>query len=119
MKPVISESVYKTLYDLVKKQKSPQVRELGEELFKAEIVKDDVLDKNIVSLNSTVEFIDELLNKPVRIQIVLPEEADLQKRKVSVLAPMSIALIGFSEGYRFTWKMQSGIKNLTILKVIN
>jgi regulator of nucleoside diphosphate kinase len=119
MKPIISESVYKTLYDLIMRQKSPEVRQLGEELSKAEVVKDNALHKNIVSLNSIVEFIEASLNKPIRMQIVLPGEADLRQRKISILAPISIALIGFRERDQFTWKMQSGLKNLTILKVIN
>lgn len=119
MKPIISESVYKTLYDLSMRQKSPQVRQLGEELSKARIVKDNALKKNIVSLNSIVEFMEGSINTPVRMQIVLPAEADLRKHKISILAPISIALIGFKERDRFTWKMQSGIKHLTILKVVN
>ena len=119
MKPIISESVYKTLYALIIRYKSPEVRQLGEELYKAEIVKDNALQKNIVSLNSIVEFIDRSINKPIRMQIVLPGEANLEKRKISILAPISIALIGFKENDQFSWKMQSGIKYLTILKVIN
>ncbi|HRG01866.1 MAG: GreA/GreB family elongation factor [Bacteroidia bacterium] len=119
MKPIISESVYKTLYELIKKQKSPEVRQLGEELSKAEIVKDSNLEKNIVSLNSIVEFIDESLNKTIRMQIVLPAEANLEQRKISVLAPISIALIGFKERDRFSWEMQAGTKYLSILKVVN
>ena len=119
MKPIISESVYKTLYELIKKQKSPEVRQLGEELSKAEIVKDNALKKNIVSLNSIVEFMDDSFKKPIRMQIVLPTEADLEQRKISILAPISIALIGFKETDQFSWKMQSGIKYLTILKVVN
>lgn len=119
MKPVISESVYKRLYDLVIKQRSPQGNELGKELSKAEIVEDTALHKDVISLNSVVEFTEGSLNKPVRMQIVLPAEADLEQRKVSILAPISIALIGFKERDRFEWKMQSGIKYFTILKVIN
>ena len=119
MKPIISESVYNTLYNLVIKQKSPEVRQLGEELSKALIVKDNELKSNIVSLNSVVEFVDESINKPVQMQIVLPEETDLGTRKISILAPISIALIGFKQGDTFIWKMPAGTKNLTILKVTN
>lgn len=119
MKPIISESVFKILYNLITKHKTPEVRQLGEELAKAEIVKDEVLQKNVVSLNSTVEFMDASVNKPIRMQIVLPEDADLGQRKISILAPISIALIGFKERDQFIWKMQSGTKYLKILKVLN
>ncbi|MBL7917392.1 MAG: GreA/GreB family elongation factor [Bacteroidia bacterium] len=119
MRPVISESVMKILKPLLHKFKSPDVKLLGQELSKAKIVKDNELKKNVVSLNSIVEFFDNSINKPIRMQIVLPEEADLKKRKVSILAPISIALIGFKESYSFLWQMPSGLKQLKIIKVIN
>lgn len=119
MKPIISETVYRRLLSLLRKFKSPEGKQLGAELSKAEIVKDDELMKDIVSLNSTVEFIENSMAKPIRLQIVLPEEADLSKRKISIFAPISIALIGFKESYTFNWLLPSGIKQLKIIKVIN
>ena len=119
MKPILSESVYKKLNTLLQKIKSPEAKQLGTELSKAEIVKDSEFKTDIVSLNSTVEFFEESLNRAIRVQIVLPEEADLRKRKVSILAPISIALIGFRESYSFKWMLPSGFKQLRILRVIN
>jgi regulator of nucleoside diphosphate kinase len=123
MIPIISESVYKILHKLTTRQKSKTVKKLeeglGEELSKAKIVKDELLDRKIVSLNSIVEFISSSLKKPIRLKIVLPEEEDLGKRKISILSPISIALIGFKEADIFNWKMPSGFRRLTILKVTN
>jgi regulator of nucleoside diphosphate kinase len=123
MIPIISESVYKILHKLTTRQKSKTVKKLeeglGEELSKAKIVKDEFLDRKIVSLNSIVEFISSALKKPIRLKIVLPEEEDLGKRKISILSPISIALIGFKEADIFNWKMPSGFRRLTILKVTN
>lgn len=119
MKPIISESVYKKLFSLLQRIKSPEGKQLGAELSKAQIVKDTELTNNIVSLNSTVEYMEESLNKPIRMKIVLPEEADLGKRKISVFAPISIALIGFKEAYSFNWLLPSGNKQLRIISVTN
>lgn len=119
MKPIISESVYNTLHNLILNLKTPQVKQLGEELSKAQIVKDEALQNDVVSLNSFVEFEDVALNKPIRMQIVLPEEEDLTKRKVSVFAPISVALIGFKESYSFQWNLPAGMKTLKIIQVRN
>jgi regulator of nucleoside diphosphate kinase len=119
LKPIISESVYKILYNLVTRKKSTEVKQLGKELSKAQIVKDVLLGTKIVSLNSIVEFISSTLIKPIRMQIVLPEEANLGQRKISIFAPISIALLGFKESDHFTWEMPSGFKKLTIIKVLN
>ncbi|MDF2447804.1 MAG: Regulator of nucleoside diphosphate kinase [Bacteroidota bacterium] len=119
MKPIFSESVYKILYTLVTQQKSTDVKQLGAELLNGVVVDDKAFKKDIVSLNSIVQFIDESISQPIQIQIVLPEEMDLKKRKISILAPISIALIGFKEGERFTRQMPHGTKKFQIIKVIN
>ena len=82
LKPIISESVYKILFNLIRRKKTIEVEPLGEELSKAKIVKDNFLDSKIVSLNSIVEFISSSFKKPMRLQIVLPEEADLKQKKI-------------------------------------
>lgn len=119
MKPIISESVYHTLRRLISNLKTLPGKALGEELSKAEIVKDEALQSDVVSLNSIVEFEDVALNRPIRVQIVLPEEEDLAKRKVSVFAPISVALIGFKQSYSFQWNMPTGTKTLKIIEVRN
>lgn len=118
-KPIISESVYKILHSLVRRKKTIEAKPLSDELVKAKIVKDHSLDSKTVSLNSIVEFISSSFKKPVRFQIVLPEDADLTKKKISILSPIATALIGFKEADHFTWKMPSGEKNIKILKVYN
>lgn len=119
LKPIISESVYKVLSNLLKRKKPIESKPLREELFKATIVKDNFLDAKIVSLNSIVEFISSSFKKPIRLQIVLPEEADLKQKKISILSPIAITLLGFKEMDQFIWKMPSGIKNMKIIRVHN
>ncbi len=119
MKPIISESVYKTLTNLIRRKKTIEVKPLYDELSNALIVKDNFLDSKIVTINSIVEFVSSSFKKPMRFQIVLPEHADLKQKKISILSPISVALLGFKEADNFFWKMPSGLKKLQILKVIN
>lgn len=119
MQPIISESNYKKLQILINQLKTPEARLLGEEISKASIVSDNKIEKEIVCLNSEVEFIDKSLNKIIKLKIVLPENVDLKKNFVSVFSPISIALFGFKQSYTFEWKLPSGIKNIEIIKVSN
>ncbi len=119
MRPVISKSVYKVLKRLVLKFKNAESKLLGDEIAKAKVVKHQALGKNIVSLGSIVEYMVDTINQPMRMQIVLPDQADLSKRRISVFAPISVALLGFREADHFQWQMPSGIKTLKILKVLN
>ncbi len=92
---------------------------LMQELDKAKVVANDEIDKDIVRLNSTVE-VEDVANKNVmKFTIVLPKEADFKQQKISVLAPIGIALIGFREGMTIEWTLPGGNKTINILKVSN
>ena len=115
MKPVIAKSVYNTLNTIT----HPLAPYLSENLSKARVIDDQSLEKNTISLNSIVEFMYEPGTHPIKIQIVLPEHEDPDKRKISVLAPISRALLGFKESDIVTAKMPSGEKKFRILRVQN
>ena len=51
--------------------------------------------------------------------LVTPDKADIKNRKVSVMAPVGAALIGFQQGNEVSWEVPSGKKKFTILEVIN
>ncbi len=55
----------------------------------------------------------------MKIQVVLPENADFKNGKISILAPLATALIGFSENDSVTWNMPSGETKLKVLSVSN
>lgn len=119
MTPIISESVYKTIYDLIIKQNNEEAKHLGQEISKAKIVKDSEVNDKVVSLYSVVEFNDPSFSQPIKMQIVPPSEVDLSKKKISVFSPISVALFGFKENDVFNWDMPSGTKTLRIIRVLN
>ncbi|WP_315818658.1 GreA/GreB family elongation factor [Paraflavitalea speifideaquila] len=43
----------------------------------------------------------------------------MKARKVSVVAPVGAALIGFRQGQKVSWQVPAGKKTFTILEVIN
>ena len=53
------------------------------------------------------------------MQLVMPEEGDLSKRKLSIMSPMGSALIGYSEGDSVPWSLPKGQEEIIIEKVIN
>lgn len=115
MKPVITESVYNTLHQL----QHPLAPYLNENLSNAKVVDGKAVERTTISLNSIVEYESGPGMKPIRIQIVLPEHEDLGRRKVSVLAPVSRALLGYKQGDVLVARMPSGEKTIRILKVSN
>jgi regulator of nucleoside diphosphate kinase len=121
--PIITITDYNILRKLTKNTKdSTNIREIAlltQELDRAIISKENILDETIVRINSHVIIEDVTINKPMKIQIVLPSQSNIKEGKVSVLAPLCIALIGFKENDEVEWQLPSGIKNLKIIAVTN
>lgn len=61
-----------------------------------------------VRLNSTVEFEDLDSGRVRCLKVCLPEGANLEEQRVSVLSPVGAALIGLSVGRAFAWRTAAG-----------
>jgi len=119
--PVFSATDYQLLRELILKSKNSinakEIGQLSQELDRAVISKDKILDNSIIKINSFVTIEDVGAKKQMKIQIVLPSMANVQERKISILAPLSVAVIGFKENDEVDWELPSGIKTLKIIAV--
>ncbi|MCB9360590.1 MAG: GreA/GreB family elongation factor [Flavobacteriales bacterium] len=93
-------------------------RKLYEELKTATIVNEKELPKKVVRLNSIVT-IQTSFGRKDGMQLVLPSEGDLSKRKLSIMSPMGSALLGYIEGDKVPWILPMGTEDILIEKVIN
>lgn len=94
-------------------------RRLSEELGKAKIVAEKNFPEDVVRINSTVVIKDIATNKEMTLTIVMPEHADIKQRRVSILAPIGTALIGFRKGREVSWEVPAGKKTFIIMDVDN
>ncbi|HEU0111446.1 MAG TPA: GreA/GreB family elongation factor [Flavisolibacter sp.] len=92
---------------------------LSEELKKAKLVSNEKFPGDVVRLNSKVIIVDTEKNTSMEITLVTPDKADIKQRKISVLAPIGTALIGFRKGQQVAWHVPSGKKTFTIVDVSN
>ncbi len=122
---ILLKNDFEILNGYVKNLQGMQVNEkenfskLYEEIKKAEIVDAANFPNDIVRLNSTVVIKDLKTKRDMTITIVLPQKADIKQRKVSVLAPIGTALIGFRKGQTVSWNVPSGKKDFMIVEVSN
>lgn len=123
LKPIILLSEYQILRDIVKRNTdtnlTKDVQQLADELDRAIVIQEEELNKKIIRINSEIEFVEQKSKRKMKIQVVLPENADFKNGKISILAPLATALIGFSENDSVTWNMPSGETKLKILSVSN
>jgi regulator of nucleoside diphosphate kinase len=68
-------------------------------------------------LESTVDVRDLDSGEVDRFTLTLPEQADAAEGRLSILAPLGTALLGYSEGDEFSWEMPGGIRRLRIQRV--
>ncbi|MHC0440928.1 GreA/GreB family elongation factor [Flavobacterium sp. 3-210] len=121
--PTFSKSEYNFLRELILKSKNAtntkEANQLSQELDRAVISKESDLDPTVIRINSFVTIEDVKAQKQMKIQIVLPSSADLKQSKISILAPLSVAIIGFKENDQVDWELPAGIKTLKIIAVDN
>ncbi|MCP2132899.1 GreA/GreB family elongation factor [Bradyrhizobium ottawaense] len=77
----------------------------------------DLADRR-ASFGSKVKFRDEQTGKVQEIVLVYPLDADIARRRVSVLTPVGAALLGLSVKQMISFRTRTGERReLTVLKV--
>ncbi len=92
-------------------------RALAEELDKAIIVGASEIPDDVLTMNSRARVRDLNTRREFECQIVLPGMADPGRNRISVLAPIGTALLGYRAGDTIEWQVPSGIRRLRILQV--
>ncbi|QHS60772.1 GreA/GreB family elongation factor [Chitinophaga agri] len=90
---------------------------LAYELNRAKIVDNNALPAGTIRLNSLVSIKEAGSGKVTDFRIVMPIDADIKQKKISILAPLGAAMIGFRKGDEVEWKMPAGVKRFTVLNV--
>lgn len=114
----ILDEYVKTLHGMKVNERENFAR-LGQELAKATIIPEENFPEDRVRINSSVVIKDLATNREMTLTIVLPDNADIKQRKVSVLAPMGTALLGFKKGTEVSWDVPAGRKTFKIMEVDN
>lgn len=97
--------------------KQPGAEALREEIERADVVRPQDMPADVVTMNSTLECIDELSHDTHQLTLVYPERADRDQGRISVLAPVGTALLGLRVGQGIDWPATGGGKPLR-LKVL-
>jgi regulator of nucleoside diphosphate kinase len=75
------------------------------------------LPPGVVTLGSRVELKD-LSDSSVDVYtLVMPERADSEQGRLSILAPIGTAILGYAQGDEFAWKTPGGQRRLLIVSV--
>jgi regulator of nucleoside diphosphate kinase len=91
---------------------------LQEELDRAHIVEPRAIPHDVITMNSRVRLKDLETNEEKVYTLVFPSEADLSQQKISVLAPIGTAILGYRIGDTVEWRVPAGVKNMRIEDIL-
>ncbi|MGO3236939.1 MAG: GreA/GreB family elongation factor [Psychroflexus halocasei] len=111
LKRIMSMSRY-----LNDKSYKASISHLYAELEKVKVVNEEEMPKDVIRFNSIVTF-ETPFSKNQTYQVVTPEKSDIKNNKISVLAPMGLALFGYAKGDEITWEFPSGENTIKITDV--
>jgi regulator of nucleoside diphosphate kinase len=91
---------------------------LAYELSRAYVVPADQVPTNVVSMNARVTYLDESNGLRREVELVFPEDANVEHGKISVLSPVGLALLGLREGQSIDWSFPNNrSRSLRVLSV--
>ena len=91
---------------------------LEEELDKAHTVESREIPGDVVTMRSQVRVRDMKSGAEMDISVVFPSEADSEQGKISVLAPIGTALLGYRVGDVVEWKVPGGLRRLKVERIL-
>jgi regulator of nucleoside diphosphate kinase len=94
------------------------LKELDEELDRAEIVKPEEIPTDVITMNSTFCLRDLDNGEDVVYTLVFPAKADSTNGKISILAPVGTAVLGSRVGDTVEWEVPAGLKRLEVKEIV-
>lgn len=127
---VEQRAIYITKYDLGRLQELLKVAHafgardteyldrLEEELERAHVVGAKEVPADVVTMNSRVRLEDEKTGEQFTYTLVFPSDADPGTGKLSVLAPVGTAMLGYSVGQTIEWPTPGGKRRLKVAELL-
>jgi Transcription elongation factor len=119
----ITQSDYNRLQDLLRDAR-PETAEdqrcreaLFQELMRAKIKPPDEIPTDVITLGSRARLRDLESGDVLEYTLVLPVDADVEAGRISILAPLGTAMLGFRRGDEIEWMMPGGKVKLRVEEV--
>jgi regulator of nucleoside diphosphate kinase len=120
----ITELDRQRLIDLIVNAQSGEYRgsiyleKLRGELDRAQIVTPQEIPADVITMNSRVVLLDLDSGESETYTLVYPEQANTAEGKISILAPIGTAMLGYRVGDVFEWEVPAGKRRFKIEKIL-
>jgi regulator of nucleoside diphosphate kinase len=121
----ITEPDYERLTKLIENAREREgdanrryIDSLEEELERAEVVQQKKIAPDVITMRSTVRLKDMDSSEEMTYQLTFPTEANYDEGKISVLAPIGTAMLGYRRGAVIEWEVPSGVRRLRVEEIL-
>lgn len=120
----ISDNDMKKLRKLIfearqfRREEEKYLLELETELNRGEVVRAHDIPANVITMNSEVHLRDLNTEEEITYRLVFPDHANASQGRISILAPVGMALLGYSVGDTIEWEIPAGIAKLKVEKIL-
>lgn len=94
-----------------------ELRLLENELKRARIVAPDEVPPDVITMNTRAELLDLESGERMELTLVLPTDENINDGRISVLAPLGTAMLGYRVGDEFEWHVPYGIRRLKVTRI--
>jgi regulator of nucleoside diphosphate kinase len=91
---------------------------LEAELNRSKCIANNKVPQDVITMHSEARLIDLDSGEELVYTLVFPNEADIRQDKISVLAPIGTAMLGYRVGDMFEWPVPDGVRRLQVKDVL-
>lgn len=113
-----SQPAIESLEDEPEVRDRKYLEELEDELRRAKVVDPANIPRDLVTMNSRIRVRDLASGGEMTYQLVFPGDADIERNKISILAPIGTALLGYRVGDIVEWEAPAGLKRMRIEEIL-
>jgi regulator of nucleoside diphosphate kinase len=88
------------------------------ELSRAYVVPAGEVPEDVITMNSVVSLRDLDSDEMEEFELVYPEDADMAHNRISVLAPIGTAILGYRLGDVIEWPVPAGLRRFRVEDVL-
>jgi regulator of nucleoside diphosphate kinase len=99
-------------------QKKIPIDILEKELERAEIVDPKKVPTDVITMNSTACLKDLNTGEEIIWSLVFPKDANTEENRISVMAPIGMALLGYRVGDVIEWEVPGGLRKLKVIQTL-
>ncbi len=91
---------------------------LEKELYRAVLLDPQQIPHDVITMNSKVIISDTESGEKTTYTLVFPSAANISENKLSIMAPLGMALLGYRTGDIIEWPVPSGVRKLKVDEII-